>query len=75
MPLELMSHEQRARVRGRVCCAHAHLNLLINNAGVMASPLARTAEGWESQFATNHLGHFLFTGLLTPRSSRARRRA
>jgi len=33
----------------------------VNNAGVMASPLARTAEGWEMQFATNHLGHFALT--------------
>ncbi len=42
------------------------LNILINNAGVMACPLQRTSEGWEMQFATNHLGHFLFTCLLTP---------
>src|SRR5262245_7473982 len=42
------------------------LNLLLNNAGVMACPLARTPEGWEQQFATNHLGHFLLTGLLAP---------
>ncbi|GIH16234.1 SDR family NAD(P)-dependent oxidoreductase [Rugosimonospora africana] len=40
------------------------LHLLVNNAGVMATPLTRTAEGWELQFATNHLGHFaLATGL------------
>jgi NAD(P)-dependent dehydrogenase (short-subunit alcohol dehydrogenase family) len=42
------------------------LHLLLNNAGVMACPLARTAEGWEMQFATNHLGHFLLTALLVP---------
>jgi NAD(P)-dependent dehydrogenase (short-subunit alcohol dehydrogenase family) len=42
------------------------LHLLLNNAGVMASPLARTAEGWEMQVATNHLGHFLLTALLVP---------
>lgn len=41
------------------------LNLLINNAGVMACPLDRTAEGWEMQFATNHIGHFLLTCLLS----------
>ena len=34
------------------------LHLLINNAGIMSSTLARTASGWELQFATNHLGHF-----------------
>jgi NAD(P)-dependent dehydrogenase (short-subunit alcohol dehydrogenase family) len=40
------------------------LHILVNNAGVMACPEARTAEGWELQFATNHLGHFaLATGL------------
>jgi NAD(P)-dependent dehydrogenase (short-subunit alcohol dehydrogenase family) len=41
------------------------LDLLINNAGIMATPLAYTADGFESQFATNHLGHFaLATGLI-----------
>src|ERR1700754_767514 len=40
------------------------LDILINNAGVMAAPLSRTVQGWESQFATNYLGHFaLTTGL------------
>jgi NAD(P)-dependent dehydrogenase (short-subunit alcohol dehydrogenase family) len=34
------------------------LHILVNNAGVMASPLMRTGQGWEMQFATNHLGHF-----------------
>ncbi|GIF96266.1 SDR family NAD(P)-dependent oxidoreductase [Catellatospora citrea] len=34
------------------------LHLLVNNAGIMASPLMRTPQGWEMQFATNHLGHF-----------------
>jgi NAD(P)-dependent dehydrogenase (short-subunit alcohol dehydrogenase family) len=33
-------------------------HVLINNAGLMASPLMRTPQGWEMQFATNHLGHF-----------------
>ena len=40
------------------------LHILVNNAGLMASPLMRTPQGWEMQFATNHLGHFaLATGL------------
>ncbi|HEY9228974.1 MAG TPA: SDR family NAD(P)-dependent oxidoreductase [Gemmatimonadaceae bacterium] len=42
------------------------LHILVNNAGVMASPLARTSEGWEMQFATNHLGHFALTLRLEP---------
>jgi len=45
---------------------NAPLTALINNAGVMACPLARTPQGYEMQFATNHLGHFLLTGLLAP---------
>jgi len=41
------------------------LHILINNAAIMACPLTRTVQGWEAQFATNHLGHFaLTTGLL-----------
>ena len=42
------------------------LHLLINNAGIMATPLARDARGFESQFATNHLGHFQLTARLWP---------
>ncbi len=40
------------------------LNILVNNAGVMATPYERTVDGYELQLATNHLGHFALTGLL-----------
>lgn len=44
----------------------ARLDILINNAAIMANPLTRDARGYESQFATNHLGHFQLTARLWP---------
>ncbi len=48
-----------------------NLDVLVNNAGVMAPPLSRTAQGFETQFGVNHLGHFALTGRLLPLLSAA----
>jgi NAD(P)-dependent dehydrogenase (short-subunit alcohol dehydrogenase family) len=45
---------------------HDRLDLLVNNAGIMACPQDVTADGFEMQFGTNHLGHFLLASLLAP---------
>jgi NAD(P)-dependent dehydrogenase (short-subunit alcohol dehydrogenase family) len=64
--LDLASLAAVEAFAGSVLDAHDRIGLLINNAGIMAAPFGRTAEGFEGQFGTNHLGHFLLTGLLAP---------
>lgn len=64
--LDLADLDSVRTTAAAILAEHAQIHLLINNAGVMACPLARTAQGYEMQFGTNHLGHFLFTCLLVP---------
>ncbi len=64
MQLDLSSLDSVATFAEAFRAKYARLDLLINNAGVMAIPYAETAEGFEMQFGVNHLGHFALTGRL-----------
>jgi NAD(P)-dependent dehydrogenase (short-subunit alcohol dehydrogenase family) len=50
----------------RFLASGRRIGILINNAGIMASPETRVGPGWEAQFATNHLGHYVLANLLWP---------
>ena len=64
--LELGSIQNIRAFADRFASRHDRIDLLINNAGVMACPYALTEDGFELQFGSNHLGHFLLTNLLMP---------
>jgi NAD(P)-dependent dehydrogenase (short-subunit alcohol dehydrogenase family) len=64
--LELASFASVRAFAERVLARHRRIDLLLNNAGVMACPLGRTESGHELQLGTNHLGHFLLTARLAP---------
>jgi len=62
--LDLSSLDSVREAAHDLRASHDRIDLLINNAGVMYTPRSTTAEGFELQFGTNHLGHFALTGLL-----------
>jgi NAD(P)-dependent dehydrogenase (short-subunit alcohol dehydrogenase family) len=64
--LELVDHSSIRACADDIGETYNRLNILVNNAGLMACPLTRSPQGWEMQFATNHVGHFLLTNLLMP---------
>jgi len=64
--LDLASLDSVGQFAGTVTASHPVIDILVNNAGVMAPPRRETADGFELQFGTNHLGHFVLTALLMP---------
>lgn len=65
-PLDLPDLASVGGFAERLLAAGRHIDLLINNAGIMACPEMRVGPGWEAQFATNHLGHFALAHWLWP---------
>ncbi|UOQ44870.1 oxidoreductase [Halobacillus salinarum] len=69
--MDLMDQESIDAFARRFLETHRPLHILINSAGVMAPPLRRDERGYESQFSTNHLGHFQLTARLWPALKKA----
>ncbi|OBJ58721.1 SDR family NAD(P)-dependent oxidoreductase [Mycobacterium asiaticum] len=65
--LDLTSLDSVRAAAAQLRSDYDHIDVLINNAGVMYTPKSTTKDGFELQFGTNHLGHFAFTGLLLDR--------
>jgi NAD(P)-dependent dehydrogenase (short-subunit alcohol dehydrogenase family) len=70
--LDLASLASVRAAAAQIVAAHKSIDLLINNAGVMGIPEAKTADGFEMQFGVDHLGHWALTGLLLPALLRTR---
>ena len=66
VPLDLASQASVHAAARAIVSTHQRIHLLVNNAGVMAVPESSTEDGFETQLAVNHLGHFALTGLLLP---------
>jgi len=70
-PMDLLDPASVDAFASRFLATGRPLDILVNSAGIMAAPLARDRRGYESQFATNHLGHFQLTARLWEALSRA----
>jgi NAD(P)-dependent dehydrogenase (short-subunit alcohol dehydrogenase family) len=70
--LDLASQEQVRQAAEEVLTYSEPIDVLVNNAGIMAVPYSTTADGIESQFGANHIGHFLFTNLIMPKIRESR---
>ncbi len=66
VPLDLSDLDSVGSAAAAILQRHPHLDLLVNNAGIMGTPYAETVQGFEQQVGTNHLGHFALTGQLLP---------
>jgi NAD(P)-dependent dehydrogenase (short-subunit alcohol dehydrogenase family) len=64
VPLDLAQLASVRQAAATLAARYPHIDVLVNNAGVMAIPYRETPEGFEAQLGTNHLGHFALTGLL-----------
>jgi NAD(P)-dependent dehydrogenase (short-subunit alcohol dehydrogenase family) len=71
IPLDLASQASVREAAERILAAHQRIDILVNNAGVMGIPERHTVDGFEMQFAVNHLGHYALTALLMPALLRA----
>jgi NAD(P)-dependent dehydrogenase (short-subunit alcohol dehydrogenase family) len=67
LKLDLSSQKQVRKAAEEVNHYAEPVDRLINNAAIMAAPYSATEDGLESQFGTNHIGHFLFTNLIMPK--------
>jgi NAD(P)-dependent dehydrogenase (short-subunit alcohol dehydrogenase family) len=70
--LDLASQASVRAAAGQIMAAHPSIDLLVNNAGVMATAEAKTVDGFELQLGVDHLGHWSLTALLLPALLRAR---
>ena len=66
VPLDLSSLDSVRKAADKINESVDKLDIVINNAAIMACPFAKTVDGVESQFGTNYLGHFLLTNLVMP---------